>query len=312
MRSQYRYDEIEEVNINQTEVFIMGLGEDERSLSTFNQLKENNVNLHSIIVLQYDEITMDMLVKAFPGSHIEILRIGKSQKDLLQYRKKLIDLLHDRNILVDITEIRVPELFVLLRLIKLCISRCTIRISYSTPMDYYFEDEPFLSYHSFHGDLKTEEILGYGGSAEDASHTQMIIFLGFEGVLSQKVNEDIQYQKLVLVNNLPSVFAKYKDISIICNYELLKLEENDINYVPANNPFETYNFLERTIRKGDSVCIAPLSTKVVALGVCLYALEHENARIIYPTGEEYTKRHAVDIHKTYVYDVDIIAINEEQ
>ena len=57
--------------------------------------------------------------------------------------------------------------------------------------------------------------LGFGGGISDGlAHSQMIVFLGFEGVLASKVIEDIQYKELLLVNNLPSFFPKYKDI---CN-----------------------------------------------------------------------------------------------
>ena len=75
----------------------------------------------------------------------------------------------------------------------------------------------------------------------------MIVFLGFEGILSSKVIEDIRYDNLLLVNNLPSFFPKYKDISMINNCELLTSHHSKLKYVPANNPFEAYNFLDAVI-----------------------------------------------------------------
>ena len=96
----------------------------------------------------------------------------------------------------------------------------------------------------------------------------MIIFLGFEGVLASKVTEDIQYEELLLVNNLPSFFPKYKDICVINNYDLLSTHRSKLLYVPANNPFETFNFLDSVFDGKSSLCVAPLSTKPVALGVC--------------------------------------------
>ena len=73
--------------------------------------------------------------------------------------------------------------------------------------------------------------------------------------------------------------------------------------MPANNPFETYNFLDKQIRNNETVCIAPLSTKPVALGVCLYALHHESVRIVYPMAESYMSHRANSVHKTYIYTV---------
>lgn len=82
---------------------------------------------------------------------------------------------------------------------------------YSTPFEYDFPEEPFTSYCSYYGNLKTTDLLGFGGISDGLAHSRMIIFLGFEGVLASKVTEDIQYEELLLVNNLPSFFPKYKD-----------------------------------------------------------------------------------------------------
>lgn len=180
-----------------------------------------------------------------------------------------------------------------------------VQIAYSTPFEYEFSTEPFTSYHSYYGNLKTTDILGFGGLSGDMSHSQMIIFLGFEGVLSSKVNEDVKYDKLTLVNNLPSFFEKYKDICVINNDNLLNLSHEKLSYVPANNPFEIYNFLSEHLKEDEPACVAPLSSKPVALGVCLYALTHDNLRVVYPMADEYNYHRANSVHNTYLYDIPL-------
>lgn len=127
--------------------------------------------------------------------------------------------------------------------------------------------------------------------------------MGFEGILSAKVNEDVRYSRLKLVNNLPSFYEKYKDICVINNYDLLTSGHEKVSYVPANNPFETYNFLSEQLSDGETACIAPLSAKPVALGVCMYALDHESVRVVYPIADAYTPHRANKTHSIYVYSL---------
>ena len=207
--------------------------------------------------------------------------------------------------IIDITSIRIPEMFVLLKSIKLLNEHVILSIAYSTPIEYEFDAEPFTSYHSYFGNLKTIDLVGFGGTSEDMSHTQMIIFLGFEGVLSAKVSEDVRYDKLTVVNNLPSFFEKYKDIGVINNFDLLARRHDKMRYVPANNPFETFNFLADQLKDEEPACVAPLSTKPVALGVCLYALAHDSLRVVYPTADEYKHHRANSVHNTYLYGIKL-------
>lgn len=155
----------------------------------------------------------------------------------------------------DVSCIHTPEMFTLLKYFELSNPKPSIDIAYSIPFDYEFQNEPFTSYHSYYGDLRTNDLLGYGGNLDGSAYSKMIIFLGFEGALSSKVAEDIQYDDLLLVNNLPSFFPKYRDISIINNYDLLTGQHGKYLYVPASNPFETYNFLCRTLQESEHVCI---------------------------------------------------------
>ena len=105
--------------------------------------------------------------------------------------------------------------------------------------------------------------------------------------------------------NLPSFFPKYKDISMINNCELLTSHHSKLKYVPANNPFEAYNFLDAVIDETEQVCTAPLSTKPVALGVCLYALNHPNLRVVYPVSEQYRHHNTNRVHKSYLYEIPL-------
>lgn len=301
----YDITEVSQVAEYDAEVFILASGSDDRAIAMLNNLREVPNVITKVLLLKYDAFDIDLLKTAFPSADIAIIDVSGDSVSFLLSLQENEEILKSHKILIDVTSIRIPEMFVLFKSLKLLNENVCLRIAYSTPIEYEFEAEPFTSYHSYFGNLKTIDLVGFGGTSEDMSHTQMIIFLGFEGVLSAKVSEDVRYDKLTVVNNLPSFFEKYKDISVINNFDLLTRRRERIRYVPANNPFETYNFLADQLADDEPACVAPLSTKPVALGVCLYALAHDSLRVVYPTADEYKHHRANSVHSTYIYSISL-------
>ena len=287
------------------DVFILASGGDDRSTAMLNILGNATNNIGKILFLKYNEFDESILKRALPNADIITIQVPPDSVSFLLALQQNRKNLESHKILMDITSIRIPEMFTILKMLKLFDTETPLRIAYSTPIEYEFDEEPFTSYHSYYGNLKTIDLIGFGGTSEDMAHSQMVIFLGFEGVLSAKVNEDVRYNKLTVVNNLPSFFEKYKDISVINNYDLLAGRHEKLRYVPANNPFEIYNFLKDLLEDNEQACVAPLSTKPVALGVCLYALAHDNLRVVYPTADEYKPHCANSVHNTYLYNIEI-------
>lgn len=285
------------------DLLILAGGLDERSFSLTKIIGSTHNSINKVVLLRYEEFDDTPIRELFPKAQIRVIDVTNDTISFLLSLQECHELLEAKEIMMDITAIRIPEMFMILKYLKITDAHNRIQVSYSTPIEYEFQDEPFTSYHSYYGNLVTTDLAGFGGTSEDMSHSQMFIFLGFEGVLSAKVSEDIKYDHLKLVNNLPSFFEKYKDISVINNYDLLTSRHDKMLYVPANNPFEVYNFLDNNIADNESVCAAPLSTKPVALGVCLYALEHENLRVVYPMADSYLPHRANSVYSTYLYSI---------
>ena len=149
------------------------------------------------------------------------------------------------------------------------------------------------------------EILGYSGIGKISQDNDLFIFMGFEGSLSLKVVEEITFKNLYLINTIPSYYQKYKDISIINNYNIINTYKNIILHTPADNPFEVYNLLDSKIDDNTIACIAPLSTKPISLGICLYALEHNNVRVVYPVSDIYNDNKSNDVYISYVYEINL-------
>ena len=299
----YGMNSANEVDYLSVDLFILAGGIDERSAAMTHTLSEKTQHISKVLLLKYEDFDESTLSAAFPEAQIIPLNVTGGQVEFLQSLKEQEEYFKSDKILIDITSIRISEMFMLFKFFRLTDRENQISVAYATPVEYEFKEEPFTSYRSYYGNLKTMDLLGYGGMSDDMSHSQLVIFMGFEGILSEKVNEDVRYSKLRLVNNLPSFYEKYKDICVINNYELLTSSHEKISYVPANNPFETYNFLSEQLIDGEIACIAPLSAKPVALGVCLYALDHESVRVVYPTADEYSPHRANSTHSIYIYDI---------
>lgn len=301
----FLYSIVEASSVQQYEIdlFILADGIDERAMSMIQLLRKRNTHIPKILLFKYHLSEEEKIRDIFPNADIISIPIKNDPIDFLSVLQNNESVFQEKKILIDITSIRIPEMFTLLKYLKVINNHLSLSIAYSTPVEYEFEAEPFTSYHSYYGNLDEIDLVGFGGISDDMSHSQMIIFLGFEGVLSEKVNEDVTYNKLTLVNNLPSIFEKYKDISVINNYSLLTSRHEKMAYVPANNPFETYNYLSEQLFDNEPACVAPLSTKPVALGVCLYALTHESLRVVYPMAEKYNFHRSNSVHNTYLYTV---------
>lgn len=299
----YSMNAASDVDYSSIELFILAGGTDERSEAMAQTLAGKAHHIDKILLLKYDDFDESLLQAKFSESEIVFLNAAGDQVSFLQSLKERETLFNCSNILIDITSIRIPEMFMLFKFLRLSDMDRQLYVSYAIPIEYEFQEEPFTSYRSYYGNLRTMDLLGYGGMSDDMSHSQLVVFMGFEGILSAKVNEDVRYSRLKLVNNLPSFYEKYKDICVINNYDLLTSGHEKVSYVPANNPFETYNFLSEQLSDGETACIAPLSAKPVALGVCMYALDHESVRVVYPIADAYTPHRANKTHSVYVYSL---------
>ena len=309
MSTYYTISSAEDIDVQIYDTFILADGSDDRTLEMAKILNKKGADIHTIVLLKYqnDKPSAD-LEKMFPSAQIIPVIVNELQTYFLAQLINISDKLSSEKLIVDISCIHTPEMFVLLKYLKTANPKEKLDIAYSTPFEYDFPEEPFTSYCSYYGNLKTTDLLGFGGISDGLAHSRMIIFLGFEGVLASKVTEDIQYEELLLVNNLPSFFPKYKDICVINNYDFLSTHRSKLLYVPANNPFETFNFLDSVFDGKSSLCVAPLSTKPVALGVCLYAMSHKTLRIVYPTSEHYNDHRTNKVLNTNIYSIPLQSI----
>lgn len=287
-------------------LFLMAYDGEERAYYSWNYLIENGAKYENVAILAYNEKHLQAnkeLTESISKNKGVIYNVPNEQIAFVACLKN-IDFRNMESIIIDISSMRTMHIFLLLKYLKL-INCVNITVINTIPYDYIFRNEPFLSYRSYVGDLELKEITGYSGRGEMSQDSDLYIFMGFEGTLSLKVVEDTAFKNLYLINTIPSYYQKYKDISVINNYSVLQLKKNRVLHAPADNPFEVYNVLDSKISKDKMVCIAPLSTKPISLGICLYALEHENVRVVYPVSNAYNDIKSHDVYISYVYEISI-------
>ena len=252
---------------------------------------------------KYGEV-LQSIESVYGAENVNVIEgFTNSQYEFITQMQTCESLINAKKIIIDISCILTPYLFLIMKCIYMWNHDATIYAINTIPYDYSFPESPFLSYKSYYGDLKMEEIIGFSSSEGMRQKKDLFIFAGFEGALALKVEEDIEYSQLYYVNALPSYYQKYKDISIINNYQLLLSKNCKRLYAPAINPFEVYNLLDGSIDESRSVSIAPLCTKPMSLGICMYALEHHNVRIVYPFSDQYESHRSYDVYKSYIYKI---------
>ena len=291
-------------------VFIFYYNGEERSTSGLTELIELENALDLVIVFceeSHDTEVSDFLEKMVDDKEILILILNhqSSQIDFINKLRSIEDYLKTEKIVLDISCIKLPQLFIIMKYIQMVNNKNDLYILNTIPFDYIFNTYPFSNYKSYEGDLNVREIIGYSGKASAGKDGELFLFLGFERALSLKIIEETTYSRLHIVSLMPAYYQKYKDIAIVNNGNLGEVAGAGA-FVPADNPFEVYNFLDNSIDEDMYVSIAPLSTKPVALGICLYALDNSNVRIIFPDPTTYVWSTSTSTHITNVYRLQLL------
>lgn len=222
---------------------------------------------------------------------------------LLEDHIKDIDF-RDKKILIDFSVMIKPHFFLLL---KYLVSRHLneLYLLYTEPSGY----EEFTR-----GTILAEEIPGFSGTRDMTKKDALIILLGFEGDRAFEILNETSPNLTIPINGFPAYRPEYKDKSIVENKSLLEEEDifKNLRFAPANDPFETKNTIKKIYLEfynDYNLSIAPIGTKPMALGSCLFALEHEDCRLIYPYPREYMPKSSRGMGKTWLYIVKILSIN---
>lgn len=296
-------------------------GSDYRAYEALRKCLKNKVLPHNVIIFDFTERTQEIHEEGLkqyneyrtlvPHARTVSCSIMNPSECLKSLIKAGVHLSADQAIALDISCFTKPYYFSIIKYLKERVGLQSITVFYTEPMSYVFSKGLYNSYHSGYGPLAVREIHGFPGIDTRTEKKILIILLGFDGELATFITEEIAPDETVIVNGFPSYSPKFKDISLINNEKLVDYYSSprQIKYVEANNPFETFNLLESLKLQYPTsfINVAPIGTKPMALGACLFAILYPSVRIIYPFPEHYANITTDQCWQSWAYELPLIA-----
>lgn len=301
------------------DLFIGGIGQEERFARGWNILRETGVTVNNKIIFYFNEVLnswsdRENEEKKFDTSfcieHSDYkLRIDLYNEigGLLAFRKHIessFPSIRNMNIVIDISVMIKPYIFLLLKHLDNFNAK-TLYFLYAEPASYDILTK---------GTMIAKDVPGYSGAKDLRKKDALIILLGFEGNRAVEVLNEVNPDLTIPVNGFPSYRPNFKDRSIMENKELLSEDDilKNLCYAPANDPFETKNLLEEIYSKYShkyNITIVPLGTKPMAFGSCLFAMEHKDCRIVYSYPKEYFPKPSKNWGDSWMYFVKLLEDN---
>lgn len=183
------------------------------------------------------------------------------------------------NITLDITTFPRNELLVLIYYLRHLSTVKTIRILYVSPNEY----ADWLT-DGYRYSMVPSFFEGYPPASE--KKTALFILTGFEYRRAVSLIDDIEPSALLLGRPRPGTSENFKEVSeeIIKKIKRTRRVYSRIYDVPANNPFLCRDCIEKIFQQNSNynLYIAPMGTKLEALGIYLVYEKNPNFRVIYP------------------------------
>lgn len=304
-------------NIEDFDFFILSSGSDTRAYEVWTKCKA--VSTNKVILFHFKERLKDLpendpLFNFRKRTYKEILEVFceiRNPSSCLEDMEKN-NFSKMSKIAIDISCFTKPYFFFIIKLLREKFNVEDLSVFYTEPKSYLFPQGLFNAFRTNTGPLTPWEIPGYTGIEIRGAKRKLIILLGFDGDLSKEINEEISPHYTFVVNGFPSYIQKFKDISLIANEKLVSDHNIFVKYARANNPFEVYNLLQVIKDEAKEVSfinIAPLGTKPMALGACLFALHNPDVRIVYPLPESYEKRYSDMSWNSWLYELPLLNNN---
>jgi hypothetical protein len=305
--------------IKELDYFILTSGSDSRAYEVLSRIDTGNKSKTKVILLHFEERLRErrkrdpiFKYKTFSIAHLQeaTCEIKRPSSSLGPLQLNTFDVSNE--IGIDISCFTKPYFYFLIKLLRERFGIQKISAYYTEPQSYKFPRGIFTDFRTSAGPLSIIEIPGYSGQESRDSLRKLIILLGFDGDLSREINEDVSPSETFLVNGFPSYSPKFKDISLIANEKLVSDRNIKVMYARANHPFEVYNLLSGLKHQVLSVSgqeaffnIAPLGTKPMALGACLFALHNPDVRVVYPLPETYEDKYSENCWNSWMYELPL-------
>jgi hypothetical protein len=221
-----------------------------------------------------------------------------------------------KNVVIDATTTGVAELLYILRWISRIKRQIKVHILYAEPASYPPRSKVANDYGKHQFNLSNysigyKSLPGFAKTVLGDSKTHLVALLGFERVrLGQLLQNDegAYIESITPIFGVPGFKPAYDKHSAFQNIDSLKYKGEKPQFASANNPYESYCVL-RYIREcipDEVLQIAPIGTKPMAIGACLFILQNMDAKVgIMYDHPIKTKGRTKGISKIHLYSVEM-------
>lgn len=219
-----------------------------------------------------------------------------------------------RKIAVDATTLGVSELLYILRWALRV--ELKANIIYAEPKSYPSVFDATSDYGRHHFNLSTSSVgyralPGFTRTTSTVKKSHLVALLGFERVrLGQLLQNDegAFIEAVTPIFGVPSFRPSFDKHSAYQNIDRLVKVSDKPEFCSANNPFETFRKL-KFIKKclpGKVLNIAPIGTKPMAIGACLFILSNlnENVGLMYDHPIN-SKGRSTGVTKLHLYEISL-------
>jgi hypothetical protein len=268
---------VDEIAHSNSDYVFVGASIDDRSALVIDKL-QNSV-FKKLVKIKFDAEDMSFDVD---GKIIKFMMFSQEMDSLTD--NELVS-----SITLDATSLGVVEILYILRWFKRKVNNADINILYAEPAEYpsklKFSNE--FGKHQFNlsnSSIGYKSLPGFTKTAPSSEKIHVIALLGFERVrLGQLIQNDegAYIDSITPIFGVPGFKPSYDKHSAFQNINILLEKGRKPMFSSANNPYDTFkvlNLLKQSM-PDEVINIAPIGTKPMAIGACIFLLNNLNKNI---------------------------------
>ena len=255
-----------------SDIVFAGVPVDDRGSQVTQSLKNTNS-------LKYVELCFNPERMSFSVDQVEVNLRGF--EDFLNQTFNDIKI---ETLTIDATTLSIAELLYIFRWVKKLQKEITLKIIYAEPENYTSRIDTQSDFGKHQFSLSDDSrgyiaLPGFTRAVNGRNKSHVIALLGFERVrLGQLLSNDegAYIKSFTPIFGVPGFKPYYDKHSVYQNIDLITRNGEKPEFSSANNPFATYNLLSEISESLPelSINIAPIGTKPMAIGACLYLVNN--------------------------------------
>lgn len=308
----YKIEEFTDDTIDTIDICIIGCNSEERT-KNLPSIWSNKFKGNSFIInykLKEEQYSLKQIsfsnLETYPEDYFDITanlanEIGKIG-------------LNDKVILIDITGLKQPVFFYLLKIIHQNFHPRKILIAYTEPLKYKRKGNNKEEFNLTEDFLGIKALPGFIRPIDNSKEKVLVALIGFEGnrfsYVFQELTPDLR--KTHAITGFPPFRPGWQYFSYSCNKNILEASKafHNLHRATAFEPFSAYDILNSIKEQypNGQLSIVPLGTKPHALGAVLFAIQNNDVRLIYDFPLITNNFRTEGVGQAYIYDITNILL----